>query len=332
MDLTIIIIIGVVAAVLGVVFKIYADGAQKEYTDERMRETFAAQSRGLEDELVTGEFAQYQEDVTDYIDSRISDKFPLLGKKLIQAGHKMKAMEWCTAVGAAGGVAAILIIIFLGKTFGAFVFVVAGFILFLVPAVAYFMIGLDIGKRINIFDEQFGVGLDVMSSSMKAGGTFLSSIRFIAEGSEPPLGTEMGIVSTELGLGTDMATALDRFKERVPSKNLLLFVIAIKVANQTGSALAPLLTSLSHVIVDRFRLQGMVNTAVSENLMGVIILAAFPWLVIPLLAFSWPDAYADFFIWSLGGLPAGKIIALLCFIWYSFGLSVMYKTVKSIDT
>lgn len=332
MDLTVVIIIGVVAAVLGVVFKIVLDSSQKEYRDERLRETFAAQSRGLEEESVSGEFSQYQESVSEYIDSRIADKFPVLGLKLIQAGYKIKAMQWCIGVAAAAVVAAILPIFFLQKTFGIFAFVFSAALLFMVPALAYFMVGIHIGKRIATFDEQFGIGLDVMSSSMKAGGTFLSSIRFIAEGSDPPLGTEMGILSTELGLGTDMPTALDRFKERIPSKNLLLFIIAIKVANQTGSALAPILTTLSHVIVERFRLQGMVNTAVSENLVGVLILAAFPWLIIPLLAFSWPEAYADFFIWSIGGLPLGKIIGFLCFVWYAFGLYVMYKTVKAIDT
>ena len=99
-----------------------------------------------------------------------------------------------------------------------------------------------------------------------------------------------------------------------------------------ASALAPLLSSLSRVIVERFRLQGLVNIAVSQNLVGIIILASFPWLVIPMLAVSWPEAFADFFVFNLGLLPVGKIIGFFCFVWYLLGLYIMYKTVKGIDT
>ncbi len=332
MDFGTIIIIGIIAGVLFVGLRIVTKAKQEEYTKDRMRETFAAQSRGLEDESVSGEFTEYEKTVIEYVDGKLLDKFPLLGNKMIHAGYKIRAFEWCTIVGVTTIISAVLPVLLLQSTFGLWSLLFTFALLFLVPVLAYLLLNFHIGKRVTTFDEQFGVGLDVMAASMRAGGTFLSSIRFIAEGSEPPMSTEMGILSTELGLGTDMNTALDRFKERIPSKNLLIFVIAIKVANQTGSALAPILSTLSLVIVERFRLQGLINIAVSENIMGICILASFPWIVIPLLAFAWPEAYADFFIWAPGGIPIGRIIAFLCFIWYCFGIHVMYKTVRAIDT
>jgi Flp pilus assembly protein TadB len=96
--------------------------------------------------------------------------------------------------------------------------------------------------------------------------------------------------------------------------------------------LAPILTTLSQVIVERFRLQGLINIAISENMVGICILAAFPWLIIPLLAFAWPEAYVEFFKWNLGAIPIGKAIGFIVFCWYCFGVFVMYKTVKAIDT
>jgi Flp pilus assembly protein TadB len=332
MDPMLILIIAVCAGALGFGAKLYLNSTQKQYTEERMRETFAAQSRGLEEEAVSGEFTEYQQTVIEYIDSKLLDKFPLLGPKMIHAGYRIKAFEWVMIVAAITIVASFLPMILLQSTFGLWALLFSAVLLFLVPVLAYFMLNLAISKRVSIFDEQFGVGLDVMAASMRAGGTFMSSIRFIAEGSEPPLSTEMGILATELGLGTEMNVALDRFRDRIPSKNLLIFVIAIKVANQTGAALAPILTTLSHVIVERFRLQGLVNIAIAENLMGICILASFPWIVIPLLAFAWPEAYVDFFVLAPGGIPVGKIIGFACFLWYCFGIYVMYKTVKSIDT
>jgi Flp pilus assembly protein TadB len=332
MDWMLIAAIVFICAIAGFGTKFYLDLTNKEYTEDRLRETFAAQTRGMEDETVTPEFAEYQETVIDYIDSKLTDKFPHLGEKMVHAGLRIKALEWTLLVIVVTILAAFLPIWLLMSTFGWACFLFSAALLFLVPLLAYFVLNMQIQQRVSVFDEQFGVGLDVMSASMKAGGTFMSSIRFIAEGSEPPLATEMGILATELGLGTDMNTALDRFRNRVPSKNLLIFVIAIRVANQTGSALAPILSTLSQVIVERFRLQGQINIAISENILGILILASFPWIVIPLLAFAWPEAYAEFFAWDPFGLPVGKITGFLCFIWYCFGIYVMHKTVKSIDT
>ena len=328
-------IIGLIVLALagGIGAKMFLDIQQKEYTDERLRQTFAAQSKGMEDDVADGEFAEYQESVLEHIDSRINDGFPLLGEIVVHAGYRIKAFQWCVNIFLISIVLSALVIYLLQSTFGIWAFVFSIVLFILVPSIAYFILNMHIGQRISVFDEQFGVGLDVMSASMKSGGTFVSSIRFVAEGSEAPLSTEMGLLSTELGLGTDMNTALDRFRQRLPSKNLLIFVIAIKVANQTGASLAPILTTLSQVIVERFRLQGLVNIAVSENMVGICILGAFPWLIIPLLAFAWPEAYVEFFKWEFpAGIPTGKAIGFLSFCWYCFGLFVMYKTVKAIDT
>jgi Flp pilus assembly protein TadB len=329
------IIIGIVLGCLGGAWWFYAFKQEELYKKDRMRDTFLAQSEGLGEDAqinASGDFAQYKKSIIEHLDAKLSDKFPILGEKIIHAGYKKTAFEWALTVGSITIILSILSLIFLREPFGIFSILFAIAVMVIVPGGAYFMMCQHIAKRVSLFDEQFGVGLDVMSASMKAGGTFVSSMRFIAEGSEPPLATEMGIMATELGLGVDMNTALDRFKDRIPSKNLLIFIIAIKVANQTGAALAPILTTLSQVIVERFKLQGLISIGVSENLIGICILAAMPWMVIPLLAFSWPEAYSEFFKYSPGGIPIGQIIGFISFVWYCFGVRVMYKTVRSIDT
>jgi Flp pilus assembly protein TadB len=204
----------VLALVAGIAAKMFLDIQQKEYTDDRMRQTFAAQSKGMEDDSASSDFAEYQESVLEHIDGRINDGFPVLGEKIVHAGYRIKAFQWCGMIFLITLVVAVLPIFFLQSTFGIWAIVFSVVLFILVPAIAYFILNMHIGQRVSIFDEQFGVGLDVMSASMKAGGTFMSSIRFVAEGSEAPLSNEMGLLSTELGLGTDMNTALDRFRQR----------------------------------------------------------------------------------------------------------------------
>ncbi|MDX1917928.1 MAG: type II secretion system F family protein [Candidatus Caenarcaniphilales bacterium] len=330
MDWNIIIIAAIIAVLAIIGFTLYQRLIQKEYVEERLRETFVARSRELDSNFAANtnpEEADYQTAVMEFIDSKLKDQFPILGERIKKAGYKINTATWIAVVTLIAIIASGVLIWLLKGTLGGGAFVFAATVFIVVYIIAYAVIGFHIEKRVNDFDEQFGVGLDVMSASMRSGGTFMSSLKSVAAGSDPPLGMEMGILATELGLGTDMPTALDRFKERVPSKNLLIFVIAIKVANQTGSSLAPILSTLSHVITERFRLQGLINIGIAENLMGIVILASFPWIIIPILAYAWPEAYEKFFKEILG-----QLIGLGTFIWYCFGIYMMYKTVKSIDT
>ena len=59
----------------------------------------------------------------------------------------------------------------------------------------------------------------------------MNGLKFVSESMDPPIGQEFGKISSELALGVDIPTALERFRERVASKNVFLFVIAVKVAN-----------------------------------------------------------------------------------------------------
>ena len=162
-----------------------------------------------------------------------------------------------------------------------------------------------------VFDEQFGVALDVMAAALKGGSTFMNGLKFVSESMDPPIGQEFGKISSELALGVDIPTALERFRERIASKNVFLFVIAVKVANQTGAALAPTFVTLARVIGERFRLQGLINISISENIAGILVLGVAPWLIIPILAMSCRDIYSEFLatIW-------GQILTCFLFIYY----------------
>ena len=172
LDSSTIIILLVVALVSFIGIKTYMDMLKKEYTDDRMKQTFASQSRGMEDQSVSSDFSEYQESIIEYIDSRLTDKVPFLSERIMQAGLKVKALEWSLMVGAITIIVAFLPAWFLQNVFGAYAFFFSLVLLFLVPIVAMLILNFQIQKRVTLFDEQFGVGLDVMSASMKAGGTF----------------------------------------------------------------------------------------------------------------------------------------------------------------
>lgn len=325
LDLNSLIILGFVAIAIIVTFSIYQKMAVKEESKEMLKSTFSATVQDAS--AVHDTDAEYKQSVVDFIDSKLLDRFPVLGERITHAGFKMPAVLYVTLTIIIGIVAAFLAFNYaltaVGKILAAFV-PIAVFGLTIIFSLL--IVEIKIRARVMEFDEQFGVGLEVLSAAMQAGNTFTSGLQFIARSMDPPLGREFGIVSTELSLGTDLPTVLDRFQDRMPSKNLFLFTTSVKVANHTGAALAPTFLILAGIISERFRLQGMVNIAIAENIGAMGILAVMPWIIIPFLTSSWPEAFKSFSDWW-----AGQLIMIALFLWYCFGMYIMYKTVRSID-
>ncbi len=263
-------------------------------------------------------------DIGEQIDAQLYERIPNLTMTMIQAGLKKPPYQYF--LGICGGTV-LLMVLALSFLNGPIGFLVAFLI---IPVVAYIgtrlALSMIIDGRGKLFDRQLGVGLDVLAASLKAGGTFMSSLRFVAESSAPPFAEEMGTMSSEIALGTDIPTAMDRLSERVKSKNLIVFTLAVKVANQTGAALAPIFITLSQTIAERFKLQGMVSTGIAQNQGSILMVAAMPWVIVPILASSFAEAY-DEFLKSFFGL----LIVAGCFLWYSLGLYLMYTDVKKLE-
>lgn len=299
--------------------------SEKENREELLQRTFSSITESAD---TTAADEDYIKEVTSFIDSKIIDRFPWIGEKMVHAGWKMPGGLFLLIAFAIGGVLALIgFLMTITKLNILLVIFICASIFGVSVLFSFLFLEWRIGERTKTFDEQFGVGLDVMAAAMRSGSTFMNGLKFVAGSMDPPIGTEFGVLASELGLGVDIPTALDRFRTRVSSKNLFLFCVAVKVANSTGAALAPTFSTLSRVITERFKLQGMINIAIAENLGAMVFLAACPWGIIPILASSWPEAFGSFV-----ALPLGQVIIAGLFLYYGFGIYLMYKTVRSIDT
>jgi tight adherence protein B len=118
--------------------------------------------------------------------------------------------------------------------------------------------------------------LDFLSRSMRAGHAFTISLEMIGEDMADPLGQEFRTLFNEQNLGAPLDIALRNFGQRVPLLDARFFISSVLLQKQTGGNLSEILSRLSYVIRERFRLKGQVKAASAHGRMTASILTVLP--------------------------------------------------------
>ncbi|HZD54595.1 MAG TPA: type II secretion system F family protein [Woeseiaceae bacterium] len=134
-------------------------------------------------------------------------------------------------------------------------------------------------KRALRFNEQLPDALDTMARSLQAGHPFSSALSLAAEDLGDPMGTELGIVVDEMTYGLDLETALDNMRNRVKLPDLDYMVVAISIQHETGGNLAEVLSNLSQVIRDRFRMFLKIRAISAEGRLSAWVISLLPFFV-----------------------------------------------------
>ena len=146
--------------------------------------------------------------------------------------------------------------------------------------VPYFTMRHKRKKRFNAIEEQFPEALDFLARSMRGGHAFTISLEMIGEELPDPLGQEFRTLFNEQNLGAPIDIALRNMCERVPLLDMRFFASSVMLQRQTGGNLSEILTRLSYVIRERFRLKGQVKAASSHGRMTASILTGLPILTV----------------------------------------------------
>ena len=141
-------------------------------------------------------------------------------------------------------------------------------------------------KRIELIERQFPEALDLMGRAMRAGHSFPSAVKMVADEMAEPLGHDFRILFDEMNYGVPANEALVHLAERVPVSDVSYFVVAVMIQRESGGNLAELLDKISIIVRDRLKLLGEVRTLSAEGRLSAIILTALPFgvgLVVNLL-------------------------------------------------
>ncbi len=178
-------------------------------------------------------------------------------------------------------------------------------------------------KRMRKFERQLPDALDLIVRALKAGHAFSGGLKMVADEFEDPVGTEFAKVLDEINFGVGVPEALVNLTERVDCAELKFFIVSVIIQRETGGNLAEILSKISHLIRERFKLQGRVSVLSAEGKMSAIVLIAIPvLLVLYLLVFS-PD-YLQLLLIN----PIGRIMVAGAIIMMILGVIIMKKMVS----
>jgi tight adherence protein B len=131
-------------------------------------------------------------------------------------------------------------------------------------------------QRIKRFERLFPDALDILTGALRAGMALSGAVQIVSEECADPVSREFTLLFEETRLGIAMDHALRNLAERVDSKELHLFVIAVLLQRETGGNLTEILEQTAEVIRDRLRILGDVRALTGQARLSGMILSILP--------------------------------------------------------
>ena len=168
-------------------------------------------------------------------------------------------------------------------------------------------------QRVQHFERLFPDALDILTGALRSGLALTGAIQVVAEECSDPVSTEFTILFEETRLGVDMRHALKNLADRVDSKELHLFVVAVLLQRETGGNLAEILDGTANVIRERLRILGDVRAMTAQARLSAGILSVLPIALAVFILASAPDymrvlLHESFGRWLLAGAAMMQII------------------------
>ena len=203
----------------------------------------------------TGYYDKLQSNRTDQIKEQLEESFVFWEKK------RMMLVYLAPAIFAGAG------FILMQHVLGA----IAGFVVgFVFPT---FMVRMAYQKRIRKFQGQLVDGLTMLSSSLKAGLSFVQAIEVLCEEMPPPISQEFKLVLKENKWGLSLEESLLRLRKRVPLEEVNLLVSSILIARESGGELPRVLLRLTDTIRDNLKLKEKIATLTLQGkLQGLVMM------------------------------------------------------------
>jgi tight adherence protein B len=178
-------------------------------------------------------------------------------------------------------------------------------------------------RRLRKFLEQMPDGLDMIAQSLQAGLGLTQSLVFVGKEMPDPLGTEFSVFIEEVNLGLPLNEAMKNLQERMSLPEVRLFSTALLVQREVGGSLAELLTKLSDIIRDRFRIERMIKSLTAQNRMTAWIVCSIPPILALFMFIREPEVMNTMMTSPVGRgmLAVGLILEIL-------GIVTFHKLIK----
>lgn len=187
-----------------------------------------------------------------------------------------------------------------------------------------FVVRFMAARRGKKFMSQLPDTLNLLSSTLKAGYSFMQGVEAVSQEIEDPMGSELRRIVTEAQLGRPLEDAMDSSAARMDSDDFAWAVMAVKIQREVGGNLSELLLTVAETMTERERLRRDVATLTAEGKMSAIVLGVLPILLGMAMWAMNPDYINTLFTDPLGKILLGGSIvaALVGFAWMKKIISI----------
>lgn len=134
-------------------------------------------------------------------------------------------------------------------------------------------------RRLKQFERHFPDALDLMTSALRAGLSFVGALGMVGKEAQPPISEEFTKTYEEQALGIPIEESLERLTERIDSLDLRFFVTALLIQRDIGGNLTELLEKISLTIRERFKLLGQVRAQTAQGRFTGWMLTGMPFIM-----------------------------------------------------
>ncbi|MGI5514236.1 type II secretion system F family protein [Streptomyces sp. CA-106131] len=178
-------------------------------------------------------------------------------------------------------------------------------------------------KRIEAFINQLPDVARLLANATAAGLALRTALAMAAEELEAPAGEELARVADQLTLGRSVDDALNELAERLPSRELIVLVTTLVLANKAGGSVVNSLRYLTQTLEDRKETRREVRTMLSE-----VNATAFTVPLLGLGSLVLVNSSNEGALARVTGSPIGQGLVLLALGLYTVGFFVIRRLGK----
>jgi tight adherence protein B len=164
-----------------------------------------------------------------------------------------------------------------------------------------------------LFAEQLPDNLQVLSSALRAGHSFVGALSVVVDDASEPSRSEFRRVVADEQLGVPLEDALEVVVQRMDNRDLKQVSLVAALQRQTGGNMAEVLDRVAETLRERAELRAMVKTLTAQGRMSRWVVSALPVALLLVISALNPTYVAPLFTQSGGrialGLAAGMVVA-----------------------
>lgn len=165
----------------------------------------------------------------------------------------------------------------------------AAILALVIPLAALLVVRTRVERQRRAFADQLPDNLQVVSSAMRSGATFVGALATVVEDAPEPSRREFRRVLADEQLGVPMADVLKRVADRMKSRDFEHVALVVNLQRETGGNTAEVIDLLTETIRERIELRRIVRTLTAQGRLTRVVVSSLPVVLLVFLSIISPD-------------------------------------------